>query len=139
VKRFFLSLGVVLFAAQCFAAGSSVGGDLEYTPPAPPVAPDPASLLLRLIGLTAALLVVCAVVFWLAKRSNRLLIAKGNTAGRMRHDGTLNLDRRSAVHLIQVDGQSVAVTTDASGLRSIVVLSEQFDKFLNETEERQAA
>jgi hypothetical protein len=140
VSRSLWILSLVLFVAPCLAAADapSVGG-LSYTPPPPPAAPNPVNLLLRLIGLTAGLLVLCFTVLWLARRNNRLSIAKGNSAGRMRHDGTLNLDRRSAVHMIQVDGQTVAVTTDATGLRSIVVLSEPFDKVLDETEIGDAA
>jgi hypothetical protein len=103
------------------------------------VSPDPANLLLRLIGLTAALLVLCLGVIWWARRSTRLIAAKGNASGRIVLEGSLTLDRRSAVHVIRVDGQSVAVTTDASGLRSIVILSEPFEQVLAESEERQAA
>ncbi|HEV3437248.1 MAG TPA: flagellar biosynthetic protein FliO [Gemmata sp.] len=140
MSRSLLMLGVFLFAAPCLtAADTPTDSVLKYTPPTAPVAPNPANLLLRLIGLTAALLVLCGVVIWLAKRGNRLTNTKGNSAGRLRHEGTLALDRRSAVHLIWVDGQTVAVTTDASGLRSIVVLSEPFDKALDEAEQREAA
>jgi hypothetical protein len=140
VCRSLLILGSFLFAAPFLvAADVPAEGGLAYTPPTAPVAPDPANLLLRLIGLTAALLAVCVVVLWLARRNNRLTGMKGNSAGRLRHEGTLTLDRRSAVHLILVDGQTVAVTTEATGLRSIVVLSEPFDKVLDETEDRQAA
>ncbi len=138
--RSILILGVVLLAVPCLAAADGpLARGLEYSPPTAPIAPDPGYLLLRLIGLTAALLVLCVVVLWFARRSNRLSLTRGNDAGRMRHEGTLILDRRSAVHMIHVEGQTIAVTTDASGLRSIVVLSEPFDDVLNESEERQAA
>ena len=131
---------ISLLAFAPFLAAADSKGDiaLKYTPPDAPVAPDPAGLLFRLIGLTAALLLFCGVILWLAKRGNRLTGTKGEGGGRIRHEGTLNLDRRSAVHIITVDGQTVAVTTDASGLRSIVVLSEPFEKVLDE-EEREAA
>lgn len=120
-------------------AASVADSTLKYTPPDAPVAPDPAGLLLRLIGLTAGLLVLCGVVLWFARKINRQSGSKGDGGGRMKYEGTLRLDRRSAVHIVWVDGQTVAVTTDASGLRSIVVLSEPFEKELEEAEGREAA
>jgi hypothetical protein len=117
------------------AADSPVDSALKYTPPEVPAAPDPAGLLFRLIGLTAGLLVLCGVVIWMAKRGNKLAGLKGDGGGRIRHEGSLNLDRRSAVHIIRVDEQTIAVTTDASGLRSVVVLSEPFERVLEEAEE----
>jgi hypothetical protein len=128
-----------LFVLTGPAAAEGMAIGQEYTPPSAPVTPDPGNLLLRLIGLTIALLLLCGVVIWLARRANRLPFAKGNGGGRLRHEGTLALDRRSSVHLIWVDGQTVAVTTDLTGLRSIVLLSEQFDKVLDEAEQREAA
>lgn len=140
MSRSLLVFALSLSTTPCFAAADiPAEGGLTYTPPAVPVAPDPGNLLLRLIGLTAALLVLCVVVLWVARRVNRLPGANGNGGGRLKHEGTLALDRRSAVHLIQVDGQTVAVTTDASGLKSIVVLSDPFDKVLDEVEQREAA
>jgi uncharacterized iron-regulated membrane protein len=122
-----LALVVLLVAAPVLWAADAPG--LQYTPPEAPAAPNPAALVLRLVGLTAALLGLCAVVLWLARRANRHPTAK-DAAGRMQHEGTLALDRRCAVHLIRVDGQAVAVTTDATGLRSVVVLTEPFESAL---------
>jgi hypothetical protein len=112
-------------------AGPALGaaGDLDYTPPAAPAPPDAAGLVFRLVGLTAALLVLCGGVLWFARRAHRPADLKGD-GGRLRHEGSLVLDRRCAVHLVRVDGQTVAVTTDATGLRSIVLLSEPFEAAL---------
>ena len=132
-------LVLVLVAVPCLGAEGSSSGGLAYTPPAAPLPPDLGNLVFRLIGLTAALLVLCVGIVWFARRANRFAVAGANSAGRMRHEGTLALDRRSAVHLVWVDGQTVAVTTDATGLRSIVVLSEPFDKVLDDAANREAA
>ncbi len=103
---------------------------LEYTPAPPPAPPDAAGLVLRLFALTAALLAACAAVVWLARRAARPADLKGDGGGRLKHEASLPLDRRSAIHLVTVDGQTVAVTTDATGLRSLVLLSEPFDAAL---------
>jgi hypothetical protein len=95
--------------------------------------PDPGALLFRLLGLTAGLLALCVLVIWLARRGMRpRLLSSGTGGDRLRHEGTLALDRRSTLHMIRVDGQTVAVTTDGTGLRSIVVLSEPFEEVLDE-------
>ncbi len=121
------ALVIVLLAAVA-ALADPPGGELKYTPPAAPAPPDPTGLLLRLFGLTAGMVALCAGSVWLARRVNRPRAAAGAPgADRIRHRGSLMLDRRGTVHLYDVDGQAVAVTTDASGLRSIVVLSEPLD------------
>lgn len=100
---------------------------LSYAPPAQPAAPDLGGLVLRLILLTAALIGLCVAVLWFARRANRPAESVGAESGRLKHEGTMALDRACAVHLITADGQTVAVTTDATGLRSIVVLTEPFE------------
>ncbi|MBA4065292.1 MAG: hypothetical protein C0501_16595 [Isosphaera sp.] len=104
---------------------------LAYTAPAPPAAPDVTGLVTKLVGLTAGLLTLCGLVAWVARRAGRPAAPTGE-AGRLRHEGTLVLDRRCSVHLIRADGHEVAVTTDATGVRAIVVLSEPFDVSLSE-------
>jgi hypothetical protein len=124
-----------LFAAVALASATpafAAPSGLEYTPPASPPPPDIGSLLLRLAGLTAALLALCAGVLWYARRSLRPAGLKGDGGGRLRHEASLALDRRCSVHIITVDGQTVAVTTDASGLRSMALLSEPFEAALDE-------
>lgn len=138
MNRFLVALAVVVFTSPALFATDAA---LQYTPPAAPAAPSAMGLVLRLVGLTLALLALCGVVLWLARRGNRLP-GDQDAAGRMQHNGTLVLDRRSAVHMIRVDGQTIAVTTDATGLRSVVVLAEPFDSELDavaETNEARAA
>jgi hypothetical protein len=120
-----LALGLLI-------AAPGAAADLDYTPPAAPAPPDAAGLVLRLVGLTAVLLAMCGGVMWFARRATRPADPKGG-AGRLQHEGSLVLDRRCAVHIVRVDGQTVAVTTDATGLRSLVLLSEPFEAALEAT------
>jgi hypothetical protein len=119
----------IALAAVLAVAADAPPGDLTYTPPPHPAPPDPAGLVTRLVGVTAGVLVLCGGVLWLARR------AQGGTAlpdagGLLRHVGRLPLAHRSVVHLIEADGHTVAVTVDATGLRSITVLSEPFEAAL---------
>lgn len=121
----FVALAVSLAAGATALAAPS--GGLEYAPPAPPSPPDLGGLVVRLVVMTAALMALCGAVMWFARRANRPVGGVGDGAGRLKLEGTLVLDRRCAVHMLLVDGQSVALTTDATGLRSLAVLSEPFD------------
>lgn len=112
----------LLFAAPAFAEPLSAG----FVKPAAPAPPNPTGLLVRLFGLTAGTLALCGGVLWLARRTARIRTADADGGGRMKHLGSLTLDRRSTVHVISVDGQQVTVTVDQTGLRSMVVLSEAF-------------
>lgn len=100
---------------------------LDYAPPTAPAPPDIAGLVFRLVLMTMALIGLCVAVLWFAKRANRPTEMAGAGSGRLKHEGTMALDRTCAVHLLTADGQTVAVTTDATGLRSIVVLAEPFE------------
>ena len=129
-----LTLGIALLLAASSRAAdppAAPQSGLDYTAPAAPAPPDPAGLVVRLVGLTAALLVVCGVVVWLSKRANRAPAAQGDPT-RLTHEGTLALGRRAAIHLLRADGQTVVVTTDATGIGSIVVLSEPFEEVLSD-------
>lgn len=112
-----------LLLAAPAAADSLADG---YTPPTAPAAPNPAGLLLRLVLLTAGTLLLCGGILWVARRAAHVRTVNADGGGRMKHLGSLTLDRRSTVHVISVDGQQVSVTVDATGLRSMVVLSEPF-------------
>lgn len=138
MTRRLLALVLVVAAGPGRAADPPARpGGLEYTPPAPPAAADPAGLVTRLFGLTAGVLVLCGGVVWAARRAKRAPAGVGGN-GRLAHEGSLALDRRSAVHLIRADGHTVAVTTDATGLRSLVVLTDPFDPALDDAADRAA-
>lgn len=117
----FLSAGV-LFAEPGTA----------YSPPTAPPPIDPINVLLRLVGLTLLTLVVCGGLIWWVRRAGAGKMAKANGGGRMVLDGQLLLDGKSKVTLIRVDGKPVVVTTDSTGLRSIVPLQERFDTVLDD-------
>jgi hypothetical protein len=127
MTRRLLALLLVLSLA---GSARALPPELEYAAPVAPAAPDPAGLVLRLVGMTAGLLVLCAGVLWFARRAARPAGLKGDGGGRLRHQGSLALGRHGTLHLLLVDGQTVAVTTDATGLRSLVVLSEPFEEAL---------
>jgi flagellar biogenesis protein FliO len=104
----------------------------RYTPPTAPPAPDAVGVLLRLVGLTLVTLLICGGLIWWARRAGKAKLVAPNTAGRLVLDGQLALDTRGKLILIRVDGQPVVVTTDATGLRSIVPLQERFDAVLSD-------
>jgi hypothetical protein len=118
------------------AGGAAGDGTLDYTPPPAPAPADPAGLVLRLVLVTAGALAICGVILWMVRRAQRGSSAAVDPSGRIRHDGSHALDRRSAVHLLRVDGQMVAVTTDGTGLRSMVLLSDSFPTVLEEANSR---
>lgn len=124
-RTFFALAALVLSAAPALAGG------FEYAPPTAPGPPDVSGLIVRLGLITAALVGLCVGVLWFARKANRPAGGTGDGDGRIKLEGTLALDRTCAVHLIAVDGLTVALTTDASGLRSMVVLSEPFDAALD--------
>lgn len=115
-----------LAALQISASTAFAGNGFEYAPPAAPGPPDVSGLIVRLGLITAALVGLCVGVLWFARKANRPAGGAGDGAGRIILEGTLALDRTCAVHLVAVDGLTVALTTDATGLRSMVVLSEPF-------------
>lgn len=121
---------LALAALLAFCAPALAGGGLEYSPPAAPAAPDLGALVTRLVLLTVALVGLCFAVLWFARRANRPAGGTGDGGGRLILEGTLPLDRTSAVHVVTADGLQVAVTTDATGLRSLVLLAERFDDAL---------
>ncbi|MEO2087931.1 MAG: hypothetical protein ABGY75_00325 [Gemmataceae bacterium] len=106
----------------------------EYTPPQPAAALDPVHVLLLLVALTLVTLLICGGVIWWARRAGRVRAAAGNAGGRLKLDGQIPLDARSTLHVIKVDGLQVVVTTDATGLRSIVPLAERFEVALADQE-----
>ena len=122
---------VVLLVLPALVGADDPGG-LGYTPPAPPPAPDPAGLVVKLFLLTAGAIGACAGVVWLARRANRPPAVPAGSDGRLVLEGSLPLPRKCSVHLVKADGHTVAVTTDATGLRSMVLLSEPFQSMLDE-------
>ncbi|QEL13309.1 hypothetical protein [Limnoglobus roseus] len=113
-------------------AGPLRAADLDYTPPVTPAPPDPMSLLVRLVGLTALTLAICGGLIWVTRRVTKP--KTGPVNDRLVIESSLTLNTWASVHVLKADGQSVAVTTDATGIRSIVVLSEKFEELVGEVE-----
>lgn len=129
----FALTAVLLSVLPAFAQTSET---VPYTPPTAPPPPDLLGVLLRLGGLTLLTLVICGGFIWWARRATRKRLLATNADGRLVLSGRLPLDARTAVHLLRVDGHPVVVTTDASGLRSIVPLQPTFDAALDATAEQ---
>lgn len=122
-----VSIAALLVGEASLASAGPPAG-LEYTPPQAPPPPDAAGLLARLVAITLGLLILCAAVLWSARRLTQPHALKHSP--RLRQTGSWALDRRSWLYLVAADEYTVAVTTDATGLRSMVLLSEPFDDVL---------
>lgn len=132
MKRIVLIIVFGLLTSQVHAADP----DPIYTPPQAPGPIDPATILIKLAAITAIALTICVltVVFFRKRMAGR---TKG-IPGRLTHRGMLALSGRTAVHLIKADEHLVAVSTDSSGLKSMVILSEPFEDVLARTALEQA-
>ena len=116
-------------AAALALAGRACAQPLveAYSPPSAPAPPDAMGLLVRLVGLLALTFVICGGILLWARRLNRVAGADATGSPRLRKKSSVALDARCAVHLVEVDGQTVAVTTDATGVRSMALLSEPME------------
>jgi hypothetical protein len=127
VRPFAFALFVSLAAALPACADPPA---FPYSPPTAPPAPDLGGVLLRLGGLTALTLLLCGGVIWWARQAARKRLLAPNASGRLVLEARLPLDARNAVVLLRADGHPVIVTTDATGLRSIVPVQPSFDAAL---------
>ncbi len=127
---------LVLFLLGVFAINAQAQDALSqsYTPPGPPSQYDGSSLILRFVVIVIVVFGICAGIIWYARSLKKMPVQNPANAGRMVLESTLLLDRRSAVHIVKVDGQDVAITTDASGIKSVVVLTEPFEQALDAAE-----
>lgn len=121
-----MTRAALALAAVLAVAADAPPADLSYTPPPAPPPPDPAGLVTRLAVVTGGTLALCGGVLCLARRA-KAGGAAADPAGVFRHLGRLPVGPRAAVHLVEADGHTVAVAVDASGLRSVTVLSEPFE------------
>jgi flagellar biogenesis protein FliO len=114
---------------------SAQKNELAYTPPAWPEAPDPKAMITRLVLGTAIVLGLCAGTLMLSKRWLRGMPVKTSATGPLAVIDSLALGNRCHVHLVGVGKHRVLVGMDASGLKSLVPLSEDFDEALNQVRE----
>jgi flagellar biogenesis protein FliO len=122
-----LCLGIVWFALSVRTQAAPLE---PYIPPAPPMAPNPIDLLIRLVGLTVVTLTACCLGMIWAKRIGRVSTSNAN-ANHLRLEGTLILERRASLHAIRVDGQRVIVAVDNTGIKSLTSIAEPFEDTLH--------
>jgi flagellar biogenesis protein FliO len=120
---------LLILVVTASASGQDIRGDLGYSPPAIPAPPDIGGMLIKLAAMTGFVLAICFGIMWYVRKQSRAI--GPNPGNRLFIAGSLTLNRRSVVHLVRVDGHTVAVTTDATGLKSLVLLSEPFDAELD--------
>jgi flagellar biogenesis protein FliO len=116
-------------------AEPSKKSELAYTPPAWPEAPDPKAMIMRLVLGTAIVLGLCVCTLLLSKRWLRGMPVKSSTAGPLSLVDTLALGNRCQVHLIGVGKRRILIGVDASGLKSVVPLTEPFEETLGDLQE----
>jgi len=108
----------------------SVEGDLTYQPPTWPEGPDVRSLLVRLLGGTAAVLVLCVVVL----RCSRGWMSSAAQAGPGESSisllETYSLGNRCILQLVKVGKRQVLVGRDHTGLKSVIPLPDPFESVL---------
>ena len=115
------------------ARADQPGGELSYTPPVLPEAPDPAAILARLGGTAAVLLGGALLALWCGRRW--LVPAAGQagkTGQRLQLLDSLVLGNRCQVFLVEVDRRQVLIGTDATGLQTVVPLPESFASALGD-------
>jgi hypothetical protein len=110
-------ISTVLLADTSFRLADS------YTPPhAPPL--DFQGLFLRLIIWTVFLMGLCLTTWMVVKYRRRpRSLTEENT---LRLQMVVPLSRMASLYFVQVEEQTVAVATDSSGLRTMILLSPLF-------------
>lgn len=101
----------------------TISPDLVYTPPPAPTPPSVTSLLLKLVGMTVFLLLVCAALIIWAKRSQRSG-KPGMKDGELTYVATLHLDHKNQIHLLDAEGLPVLIGTDLVGIKAVTPLEE---------------
>jgi flagellar biogenesis protein FliO len=118
--------------APAAAKGKAADGNLAYTPPAWPEAPDPKAMLLRLAIGTGVVLLLCVVTLVAGKRWFAAVAPGPRGASPLTLVDSLALGNRCAVHLVRVGRCQVLIGTDGTGLQTVVPLQEPFEVALEE-------
>jgi flagellar biogenesis protein FliO len=100
--------------------------DLTYTAPTWPEPPDVRPMLLRLGVGTVVVLGLCVGSLWVAKRWMRGSPVSGGITSQLRLIETLPLGNRCALYLVAAGERSVLVGADASGMKTILALTDGF-------------
>jgi flagellar biogenesis protein FliO len=114
---------------QPSAAGAD---DLAYTPPAWPDAPDARAMLVRLVVGTLLVLGLCVGTLWIGRRWLHGVPAQPGGNTQLRLVERLPLGNRCFLYLLTVQDRQLLVGVDASGMKTLVTLSEPFEAGLND-------
>src|SRR5947209_2886826 len=115
-------------------AGSA--GDLHYVPPEMPEVPSTRALFLRLGGMTAGVLVIGVGVLVCGRHWLRGMAPARSATGTLRLVETLHLGNRCNLHLVQIAARQILVGADATGIKSVVTLTDDFENYLGDREKR---
>ncbi|MCX7666484.1 MAG: hypothetical protein N2112_13165 [Gemmataceae bacterium] len=110
--------------AQTPPPAGATSPDLIYTPPVPPTPFSVTNLLLKLVGMTVFLLLICAALILWAKRSQRTG-KPGMKDGQLTYVATLHLDHKNQLHLLDAEGLPILVGTDLVGIKAVTPLNEE--------------
>jgi flagellar biogenesis protein FliO len=110
-------------------------GDLHYVPPELPEVPSTRALFLRLGGMTAVVLVIGVGVLVAGRHWLRGMAPARSATGQLRLVETLLLGNRCHLHLVQIATRQILVGADATGIKSVVTLTDDFAGYLGERDE----
>ena len=114
---------------------ASKPGDLQYTPPELPEVPSTRSMFIRLGVTTVVVLLVGVTLLWCGQAWLRRLNPGPTPGGKLALLETLQLGNRCCLHLVQTASGQIVVGADASGIKSILPVTESFENALTEREE----
>ena len=105
-----------------------------YTAPAIPDAPNPQTMVVRLVTGTVIVLVLAVGSLWGMRRWMQTTGYGDNSAGVMRLIETLPLGNRCSLHLVHLGKREVLIGVDGAGIKTIVPLPSAFEDVLADTE-----
>lgn len=114
------------------SAPKAVGenSDLTYTPQWPEP-PNAGAMLLRLAIGTVVVLVLCVGSLWFAKPWLQKMQVGSTGSPLLQIQGSVALGSRAVLHLIKIGDTQMVAGTDATGLKSLVVVPTSFREVLD--------
>lgn len=117
------------------AAKSAPNSDNDSTfsySPDWPEPPDTGAMLMRLVFGTVTVLVLCVGTLVFGKPWLKRLQIKGTMNPAFHVEGSVVVGQRAMLHLVRVGGVQLVAGTDASGLKSLVVIPTPFKDVLDD-------